>query len=91
MSKQTLTLILAGLILSGCATGTAPTVVAPTPRPVIPEAFLVSCDPLPEVTQGKLPALLNNHIEVARMYHLCAQRHGDLVEVVRGLRDEQPE
>ena len=61
--------------------------VAPAPRPVIPEAFLVRCDPLPNAQGGKLGDLLKNHVEVARLYHLCAQRHGDLVEVVRGATD----
>ena len=51
--------------------------------PLIPEAFLVECDPLPDATDGKLATLLTNHIEVAHQYHLCAQRHGDLVAVVR--------
>lgn len=61
--------------------------VAPAARPVIPEAFLVRCDPLPDAQGGKLGDLLKNHVEVARLYHLCAQRHGDLVDVVRGATD----
>ena len=58
--------------------------VAPSIQPVIPEALLVQCDALPDAEEGKLPALMQNHIEVARLYHLCAQRHGALVDVVRG-------
>ena len=53
------------------------------PAPVIPEAFLVQCEALPDAQDGKLPTLMQNHIEVARLYHLCAQRHGDLVDVLR--------
>ena len=59
--------------------------VAPTLtlKPVVPEALTLRCDPLPMAEDGRLGTLLKNHVETARLYHLCAQRHGDLVEVVR--------
>lgn len=59
-----------------------------TLKPVIPEAFLVRCDPLPMAEDGKLGTLLKNHVETARLYHLCAQRHEGLVGVVRGALGE---
>ncbi len=54
-----------------------------TLKPVIPEALTVRCDPLPKAEDGKLGTLLKNHVETARLYHLCAQRHDGLVGVVR--------
>ena len=57
--------------------------VVSQPQPVIPEAFLVECEALPDAQDGKLPTLMQNHIEVPHLYHLCAQRHGDLVHVLR--------
>ena len=59
-------------------------VPSPTLKPVIPEALTVRCDPLPKAEDGKLGTLLKNHVETARLYHLCAQRHEGLVGVVRG-------
>lgn len=41
------------------------------------------CEPLPDAQDGKLPTLLQNHIEVARLYHQCKQRQADLSGVVR--------
>lgn len=58
-------------------------VPAPTLKPVIPEALTLRCDPLPKAEDGKLGTLLKNHVETARLYHLCAQRHDGLVGVVR--------
>ena len=55
-----------------------------TQPPVIPEAFLVRCEALPPAEDGALATLMQNHVEVARLYHLCAQRHDGLVEVIRG-------
>lgn len=56
--------------------------------PLIPEAFLVQCEPLPDAADGSLGTLLTNHIEVAHQYHLCAQRHSDLVRVIRTNKGE---
>jgi hypothetical protein len=53
------------------------------PQPLIPEAFLVKCQDLPEVQDGRMSSLLLNHVEVAHQFHSCAQRHGDLVDVIR--------
>lgn len=58
------------------------------PRPIIPEAFLVPCDALPNAKDGQLSTLLQNHVEVAKLYHLCAQRQADLVGVLRGQESE---
>lgn len=62
--------------------------VAPTLtlKPVIPEALTLRCDPLPQAEDGKLGTLLKNHVETARLYHLCAQRHEGLVQVIRGAK-----
>lgn len=30
-----------------------------------------------------MSSLLLNHVEVAHQFHTCAQRHGDLVDVIR--------
>ena len=59
-----------------------------TLKPVIPEALTLRCDPLPQAEDGKLGTLLKNHVETARLYHLCAQRHEGLVGVVRGVLGE---
>ena len=61
--------------------------VAPTLtlKPVVPEALTLRCDPLPMAEDGRLGTLLKNHVETARLYHLCAQRHEGLVGVVRGV------
>ena len=56
---------------------------APKVQPVIPEALMVRCPDLPMAKDGRLPSLMHNHVEVTRAYHLCAQRHSDLVDVVR--------
>lgn len=57
--------------------------VVTQPRPHVPEVLLQLCPALPEAKDGKLGTLLQNHIETARAYHLCAGRHRDLVDVVR--------
>lgn len=89
MWRKRLPLLSAALMLTACATGTPPTVVAPTLtlKPVVPEALTLRCDPLPKAEDGKLGTLLKNHVETARLYHLCAQRHGDLVGVLRAAQD----
>lgn len=45
------------------------------------------CTTLPMAQDGKLSTLMHNHVEVARLYHQCSQRHTDLVGVVRGIVD----
>ncbi len=59
-----------------------------SPRPIIPESLLLECDELPKAEDGKLSTLLQNHVEVAKLYHLCAQRHADLAGVLRAQESE---
>lgn len=54
-----------------------------SPRPIVPESLMLECDDLPTAEDGKLATLLQNHVDVARLYHLCVQRHADLVGVLR--------
>lgn len=58
-----------------------------SPARSAPEVLLQPCAPLPEVEDGRLSSLIENHVASVRLYHECAQRHADLVEVVRSADD----
>lgn len=59
------------------------------PRLNVPEVLLLKCAELPASKDGKLGTLLQNHVETARLYHVCAGRHRDLVDVVRAQQGDQ--
>lgn len=44
---------------------------------------MVKCPALPLSTDGKLSTLLVNHVDVTKAYHVCADRHADLVDALR--------
>lgn len=45
--------------------------------------LLVPCSPLPEVEDGRLSSLIENHVATAHLYHDCAARHRSLAAAVR--------
>ncbi|WP_419555863.1 hypothetical protein [Roseomonas marmotae] len=54
-----------------------------TLKPIVPEALLKSCDDLPELEGDTLGAMVQNHIESARRFYECKDRHEKLSEAVR--------
>lgn len=55
-----------------------------------PEVLMIPCAPLPEVRDGRLASLLENHIETAQLYHECAERHLALTRVLRAVQGSGP-
>jgi hypothetical protein len=82
-----LLLLTVSLTLTSCASGTTRTPhdlePLPVPNLVIPPPLLAECPPLPLVDDGGLPALLSNHVDVARMYAECRTRHACTVDSIR--------
>lgn len=64
-----------------CACGALQTKAS---APVRPDAELLTyCPPtLPDPKSSLLPDLMANHLASAEQYHLCRQKHHDLVEAV---------
>lgn len=84
-------LLVATLALSVCSCGTTPIVVQkPDPAlaylmrtdPQVEADLLAACPDLPLAPDGKVPTLVRNHEQVARLYNDCKARHGDLIKAV---------
>lgn len=67
------------LVLTACVTGT---VGIKGPPPTIPATLLEPCPPLPPALDSKLPALVENHRQITKLYHDCLLRHAALVKAV---------
>ena len=75
-----LSLIVAVLMLTGCASGTLPIAVQPRACP----ANLTSpCTEPPPAKSGMLPDLLSNHIETMEMYKDCRDKQAKLAECAK--------
>lgn len=75
--RNKILLLSAALILTACASG-----VMRTPAPILtpPEEDMRPCPPLPLPTSPQINDLLTNHIEVAKAYHRCRDRHQGLID-----------
>ena len=72
--------LIAVCLMTGCASGTMPT-QAVTLR--LPPALTAPCPvTLPKAESGSLRDLLNNHIEIARAYYECADKHNELSRLI---------
>lgn len=80
--RSLLTLTALASMLTACASGPPP-MPAPTPVLLPPASLTEACPPLPQPTTGTAQALLQNHIETARLYHLCRNRQQDLADWLR--------
>lgn len=69
-------------MLTSCSYGTPATVVQPHPSIYVSPLLQEPCEPLPILDDGKQSTLLSNHIDTARLYHLCKQRHSGLVKSI---------
>lgn len=58
--------------------------VQPQASVYLPPVLAEPCPDLPELKDGRLSSILSNHIETARLYSNCKQRHADLVDVIEG-------
>lgn len=80
MTRQRLLMVLASAswMLTACAAGAPPT----QGRTAIAPANLTQPCPeeLPQPKDGRVKTLEANHIESARLYHLCKDRHADFVQ-----------
>lgn len=90
MSKRIPIALAALSILTSCASGTTPSVVQPKAAIYIAEPLKEECSPLPVLPDGKQSSLLVNHVETARLYHLCKQRHSNLVHAIEEQRGVAP-
>lgn len=82
-----LTCALFALALTSCATGTtatrdAPPPTLPSPPPGPQASQLRQCPPLPPARSDLVPDLLQNHGEVAALYHDCASRTDSLLQSI---------
>ena len=74
-----ISILLVCVLMSGCkmVEGMFPEVeLANKPPP----SLATFCGPLPELTDPNMQGMVQNHIEVAKQYHLCKQKHKSLVE-----------
>lgn len=87
MSGRALIWFTALSMLTGCASGMQPTPANPPGlRPRVAESLLLHCGPLPEIEDGKLATLIENHLASVQLYHACSARHAALVEAVRAMQ-----
>lgn len=70
-----LVLLIAALMLTGCASGMQP--IAASPRPC-PASLTTDCPLPPPAKSGSLPDLLNNHIEAMELYAQCRDQMSKL-------------
>lgn len=77
MRKNTLLLLIAASMLTGCALGAQPT-PPPKPKRIAPASLTQDCGDLPQPPTGLTQDLLANHVKVAKKYHLCRGHHADL-------------
>lgn len=71
-----LLMIFAISMLTACASGGTPMPGLMLPPP---QTAMAPCPPLPPPLSGKPMDLLSNHIEVAKLYHQCRDRHQALI------------
>lgn len=64
--------------------------VQPQASVYLAPALTEPCPALPVLADGKLSSILSNHVESARLYALCKQKHADLVDGVRSQRGVAP-
>lgn len=78
MCKSILIPLIAASMLAACASGPQPMLA---PR-LLPPASLTQLpsEELPPPTSGRLPDLLANHVETARLYHQLRERFTGLVQ-----------
>jgi len=72
--------LIAASMLTACASGTPPMVAVPSLKP--PASLMTKCKTLPMATGAALRDLVANHIEVARQYYDCADKHNALVDLI---------
>ncbi|MFC3716821.1 hypothetical protein ACFONC_11730 [Luteimonas soli] len=82
-----LTLVFCVSAMTSCATGTAATRAQPaTPPPPPPPGLQAnqrtSCPPLPPARSDLAPDLLENHDQVAALYHACSARTDNLQQAL---------
>lgn len=78
MNKAILPLLVAALMLTGCASGAPP---MPAPNLTTPASLTQACPKeLPQPASGKEPDLLANHTMAARIYHKCRKTFLGLVK-----------
>lgn len=80
MWPRTLSMLIAALMLTGCATGTQPTQAIPWTAPA---NVMRECPDLPLAQDGSLATLLRNHVEVAQIYHDCQSLNRAKAAVIR--------
>lgn len=77
MRKTILPLLIAAWMMTGCASGTPPT-LAPILLP--PQNLMQPCPRLTTPASGAMTDLLTNHLMTARAYHQCRDRLQGLVD-----------
>lgn len=80
--RSLMLLTVTALTLTACASGRPP---MPVPSPILfpPASLTEACPPLPQPATGKAQAVLENHVETARLYHQCRNRQQDLADWLR--------
>lgn len=81
MSKSKIALcVCLALMLTACVSGEQRMRAEP-PKPdlSIPVSFLQPCAEFPQPDNGTWPALLSNHVQVAKVGHACKATHKSLV------------
>ena len=86
MRKQTLLpLAVAVLTMTACASGAQPT---PQVKLLPPASLTAQCPAaLPQPASGKTLDLLANHVQVAKLYWLCRERHLGLANWLESSND----
>lgn len=79
MRKHILLLLIAASTLTACASGARPT-ATPPPKLTVPASLTADCADLPQPTSGKTQDLLDNHVQVARIFHLCREQLRSLAQ-----------
>lgn len=77
MSKLLSSLLAAGSILSGCATGPQPMLA---PRLIPPASLTTLDDPPPPPASGSLPDLYANHLQAMHLYWRMRASYQGLIE-----------
>ena len=78
-TSSTSAIVLCLLMISGCSTGP----VMPADLPPIPSSLTQLCAPLRPIVDGRQGEVVNQMIDDAEQYRLCANRQRALVEVVK--------
>lgn len=78
MLKQILSMAIAALMLTACASGVRP---MPTVTLTPPASDMQKCpETIPDPASGKTQDLVANHVLAMKTYHECKDRHNGLVD-----------